>query len=123
MTSSQCFLNSSTMGTRVCCFRVAISAKTGLSSTLRRTMKPTMISTKLSRNGMRQPHSTKAAPGEITPDIRAEDAGGQEHAQGDAELRERAEQAAPGPGRVLDSHQYGAAPFAPGRDALQDAQE
>ena len=51
------------------------------------------------------------------------DAGGQQHPQRHADLRERAGQPAPRGRRVFHRHQHGAAPFAAGGDALQDAQQ
>ena len=47
----------------------------------------------------------------------------EDHADGHADLRERAEEAAARGGRVLDGHQRRAAPFATGREALQDAEQ
>ena len=50
-------------------------------------------------------------------------AGGEDHADRNTDLRVRAEQAALALGSVLDCHQGGAAPFTAGGEALDDAEQ
>ena len=79
------------------------------------------MTTKLSRNGIRQPQELNASVGHVVRE-RQEDRRGQDLPGLHALQREAGEEAAPAERRVLENHRAGAGDLAGHREALDEAQ-